>query len=178
MVMLQHHVNTLVWDSVPSPMGECLLLASDAGLYWVGTPGASLAKGMMWAKKHGRDGQAIHATHPVLQQAKDELQHYFAGEKLTFSTPLDLQGTPFQISVWRELCNIPYGETRSYGELALTIGRPNAPRAVGAANGANPIAIIVPCHRVIGSNGTLTGYGGGLPTKSWLLRLEGVSYSA
>ena len=172
MVMLQHHVNTFVWDSVPSPMGECVLLASDAGLYWVGTPGASLDKGLMWAKKHGHDGQAIRGTHPVLQQAKDELQCYFAGEKLTFSTPLDLQGTPFQISVWRELCNIPYGETRSYGELALTIGRPNAPRAVGAANGANPIAIIVPCHRVIGSNGTLTGYGGGLPTKSWLLALE------
>ena len=167
--------NTLVWDSVPSPMGDCMLLASDAGLYWVGTPGASLDKGLLWAKKHGRSEQATQATHPVLQQAKDELHRYFAGEKVTFSTPLDLQGTPFQIPVWRELCTIPYGETRSYGELALAIGRPNAPRAVGAANGANPIAIIVPCHRVIGSNGTLTGYGGGLPTKSWLLKLEGVN---
>ena len=167
--------NTLVWDSVPSPMGDCMLLASDAGLYWVGTPGASLDRGLLWAKKHGRSEQATQATHPVLQQAKDELHRYFAGEKVTFSTLLDLQGTPFQIRVWRELCTIPYGETRSYGELALVIGRPNAPRAVGAANGANPIAIIVPCHRVIGSNGTLTGYGGGLPTKSWLLKLEGVN---
>ena len=172
MAVLQHHTNTLVWDSVPSPMGECVLLASDAGLHWVGTPGASLDKGLLWAKKHGRSEQAIRATHPVLQQAKYELHRYFAGEKITFSTPLDLHGTAFQISVWHELCNIPYGETRSYGELALTIGRPNAPRAVGTANGANPIAIIVPCHRVIGSNGTLTGYGGGLPTKSWLLALE------
>ncbi len=174
MVVLQH-TNTLLWDSVPSPMGECVLLASDAGLFWVGTPGASLDNGLRWAKRHGRSEQATHAAHPLLQQAKDELHHYFAGERVTFSTPLDLQGTPFQVSVWRELCNIPYGETRSYGELALKIGRPNAPRAVGAANGANPIAIIVPCHRVIGSNGTLTGYGGGLPTKSWLLKLEGVN---
>ena len=174
MALLQQSTRTLVWDSVPSPMGECILLASDAGLYWVGTPGTSLDKGLLWAKKHGQVEQATHVTHPILQQAKDELNRYFAGEKVTFATPLDLQGTSFQISVWRELCNIPYGETRSYGELALTIGRPNAPRAVGAANGSNPIAIIVPCHRVIGSNGTLTGYGGGLPTKSWLLKLEGV----
>ncbi len=177
MTVPQQHTNTLMWDSVPSPMGECVLLASDAGLCWMGTPGTSLEKGLIWAKKYGSNKQTIRAAHPVLQQAKDELHHYFAGEKVTFSTPLDLQGTPFQVSVWRELCNIPYGETRSYGELALTIGRPNAPRAVGAANGANPIAIIVPCHRVIGSNGTLTGYGGGLPTKSWLLALESGSYS-
>jgi len=176
MAGLQQRTKTLFWDSMPSPRGECVLLASDAGLFWLGTPGASLDNGLNWAKKRGHNEQAMHATHPILQQAKQELYRYFAGEKITFSTPLDLQGTPFQVAVWRELCNIPYGETRSYGELALTIGRPNAPRAVGAANGANPIAIIVPCHRVIGSSGTLTGYGGGLPTKSWLLQLEGVSH--
>ncbi len=144
MAVLQQQTTTFVWDSILSPMGECMLVASDAGLYWVGTPGASLDKGLTWAKKHGRSERVIQGTHSVLQQAKDELSRYFAGERVTFATPLDLQGTAFQISVWRELCNIPYGETRSYGELALTIGRPNAPRAVGAANGANPIAIIVP----------------------------------
>lgn len=178
MAILQQSSRTLVWDSVSSPMGQCILFASDAGLCWVGTPGTPLDKGLLWAKKHGEEEQVTRATHPILQQAKDELSRYFASEKITFATPLDLQGTPFQVSVWRELCNIPYGETRSYGELALTIGRPNAPRAVGAANGSNPIAIIVPCHRVIGSNGTLTGYGGGLPTKSWLLTLEGALHPA
>lgn len=166
MVVLQQSTKTLVWDSVSSPMGECIMLASDAGLYWVGTPGASLDTGLLWAKKHAWSEQATRATHPILQHAKNELNRYFAGEKIPFSTPLDLQGTPFQVAVWRELCNIPYGETRSYGELALTIGRPNASRAVGAANGANPIAIIVPCHRVIGSNGTLTGYAPSIKSSS------------
>jgi O-6-methylguanine DNA methyltransferase len=84
-----------------------------------------------------------------------------------------MHGTPFQLQVWQELRRIPYGETRTYGEIARAIGHPGAARAVGAANGANPIAIIVPCHRVIGSDGALTGYGGGLPTKAWLLSLEG-----
>ncbi len=171
-MMVQNATDTLIWDSVSSPRGECNLLASDAGLVWMGTPGATLDKGLLWVKKRGWNGDVEQRPHPVLQQAKDELQRYFAGEKVIFSTPLDLRGTLFQIRVWRELCNIPYGETRSYGELALTIGHPNAPRAVGAANGANPIAIIVPCHRVIGSSGALTGYGGGLPTKFWLLALE------
>ncbi len=175
MVVSQRSMSTLAWDSMPSPRGECVLLASDAGLVWVGTPGTTLDKGLLWAKKRGWSENAIQTPHPVLQQAKDELHRYFIGEKMSFSVPLDLRGTAFQTSVWRELCTIPYGETRSYGELALAIGRPNAPRAVGAANGANPIAIIVPCHRVIGSNGALTGYGGGIPTKSWLLALEGAT---
>jgi O-6-methylguanine DNA methyltransferase len=107
-----------------------------------------------------------------LKQAVDELRRYFAGEYVQFSCHLDLHGTPFQIQVWQALFSIPYGETRTYAELARTLGYPNAARAVGAANGANPIAIIVPCHRVIGSNGSLTGYGGGLETKEWLLALE------
>ena len=104
--------------------------------------------------------------------AMDELRRYYAGERLTFTCPLDLHGTTFQTQVWQALCDIPFGETRSYGDVARAIGRPKAVRAVGAANGANPVPIIIPCHRVIGSNGTLTGYGGGLPVKSWLLELE------
>ena len=101
-----------------------------------------------------------------------QLRAYFAGELEAFDLPLAPQGTPFQLKVWNRLCDIPYGETISYGELARRIGNPNASRAVGLANGSNPIPIIIPCHRVIGSNGKLTGYGGGLPIKEKLLALE------
>jgi len=102
----------------------------------------------------------------------EQLRAYFAGELESFSLNLAPEGTAFQLLVWNELARIPYGETISYGELAERIGNPNASRAVGLANGSNPIAIILPCHRVIGSNGKLTGYGGGLPIKQHLLALE------
>ena len=101
-----------------------------------------------------------------------QLDAYFAGELSTFDLEINLLGTPFQLGVWRELSEIPYGETISYGELAHRVDNPNASRAVGLANGRNPIAIIVPCHRVIGANGSLTGYGGGLERKTWLLEHE------
>ncbi len=102
----------------------------------------------------------------------DQLEAYFAGKLEEFDVPLVPEGTPFQQKVWKNLCDIPFGETISYGELARRIGNPNASRAVGLANGTNPIPIIIPCHRVIGSNGKLTGYGGGLPIKEKLLALE------
>lgn len=102
-----------------------------------------------------------------------QLQEYFGGKRQTFDVPLALQGTEFQLAVWNELLRVPYGDTITYAELARRIGRPSAIRAVGAANGANPIPVIVPCHRVIGSNGTLTGYGGGIERKQWLLAHEG-----
>ena len=102
----------------------------------------------------------------------EQLQEYFARSRTTFTVPISLEGTSFQKRVWGELTNIPYGETRSYGQLADAIGNRSAVRAVGAANGRNPISIIVPCHRVIGSNGTLVGYGGGLERKRFLLELE------
>ena len=108
-----------------------------------------------------------------MNRAADELHAYFAGNLRVFSVPLDMQGTEFQLSVWNNLVKIPYGETRSYAQVAEAVGRPKAVRAVGAANGSNPVAIIVPCHRVIGSSGKLTGYGGGLPLKKRLLELEG-----
>jgi O-6-methylguanine DNA methyltransferase len=108
-----------------------------------------------------------------MNQAAEELRAYFAGNLRVFSVPLDMQGTDFQVSVWNQLVKIPYGETRSYSQVAEAVGRPKAVRAVGAANSNNPIAIIVPCHRVIGSGGKLTGYGGGLPLKKRLLELEG-----
>jgi methylated-DNA-[protein]-cysteine S-methyltransferase len=111
-------------------------------------------------------------TTGVLKAVRRELDRYFAGLLTNFSTPVAFSGTPFQKTVWQELRRIPYGETISYLDLANRIKNPKAVRAVGMANGANPIAIIVPCHRVIGSNGSLTGFGGGLPTKRALLELE------
>lgn len=111
---------------------------------------------------------------PVFDLARRELDGYFAGQLRTFSVPLAPRGTDFQKRVWTALTKIPFGETRSYGQQAAMIGQPAAVRAVGAANGKNPIAIIVPCHRVIGANGTLTGYAGGLHNKELLLKLEGI----
>jgi methylated-DNA-[protein]-cysteine S-methyltransferase len=107
---------------------------------------------------------------PALHQ---QLQEYFSGKRKAFDFPLAPKGTPFQLAVWNALLEIPYGATMTYAQLAHRIGKPNAVRAVGAANGANPIPVIIPCHRVIGSNGTLTGYGGGIERKQWLLALEG-----
>jgi len=111
-------------------------------------------------------------SNPVLRQACLQLDAYFAGELREFDLPLDMQGTDFQKLVWRQLCRIPYGETRSYSDIAASIHAPKAVRAVGAANGRNPIPIVVPCHRVIGAGGSLVGYGGGLPLKRLLLDLE------
>ncbi len=115
---------------------------------------------------------ATFGTNRVLERAAQQLAEYFAGKRREFDLPLAPKGTGFQERAWRALLAIPYGETRTYGEQARAIGRPAASRAVGAANGKNPIAIIIPCHRVIGANGTLTGYGGGLPLKRWLLEHE------
>jgi methylated-DNA-[protein]-cysteine S-methyltransferase len=122
------------------------------------------------AEGHGRRDEES----PALKEAATQLEEYFAGERAEFDLRMELDGTPFQREVWSELSRIPYGETISYGELARRVGRPKGPRAVGQANGRNPIAIIVPCHRVLASNG-IGGYGGGLTVKRALLALEGVS---
>src|ERR1017187_5223624 len=114
-----------------------------------------------------------YGIHPIATEAVRQLRAYFAGQLRRFDLPLDLRGTDFQLRVWRELERIPYGVTRSYLQIAEAIGAPRAVRAVGAANGANPIPIVVPCHRVIGANGKLVGYGGGLPLRKRLLELEG-----
>ncbi len=109
---------------------------------------------------------------PVLARAVGELREYFAGERREFSLPLAPQGTPFQRKVWAALCEIPYGETRTYGQIAARIGQPGAARAVGMANNRNPVGVVVPCHRVVGASGALVGYAAGLPVKEFLLRLE------
>ena len=126
----------------------------------------------LYFEKNGPLQNAEEKETPLLKKAKQQLQEYFAGERKTFDLPLSLQGTDFQIRDWNALCTIPYGETRTYGEIAKQIGNPKASRAVGMANHNNPISIIIPCHRVIGANGALVGYGGGLDMKVFLLELE------
>lgn len=121
---------------------------------------------------NGQQQPSPYKENAISQEAKRQLQAYIDGTLSQFDLPLGAKGTAFQQSVWQALCDIPYGETRSYGDIATAIGNPKAVRAVGTANSKNPISIIVPCHRVIGSNGKLTGYAGGLNRKEWLLRLE------
>jgi methylated-DNA-[protein]-cysteine S-methyltransferase len=146
-----------------SPTGRLLLAADEVGLRFI-----LFADGREPAtpRPNWREDAA------PLRETIRQLRAFFAGKLREFDLPLAPEGPAFHGRVWRELCNIPYGETISYGELARRIGSPNAFRAVGRANGANPIAIVIPCHRVIGSNGKLTGYGGGLPRKELLLALE------
>lgn len=146
-----------------SPVGRLLLTADERALTGIYFQGGYPAVGDDWKER---------SAHPVLRAAKRQLGEYFAGRRRNFDLPLAPKGTPFQLSVWKALLGIPYGKTRSYGDIARKIGKPKAVRAVGAANGANPIPLVVPCHRVIGSDGSLTGYGGGLPRKQRLLALE------
>ena len=159
---------------VPSPIGELVLAATGATLTAVyfhtsrhGPPPPPIEEAG-WAEDGGRS-----AASELLARTRQELAEYFAATRTTFDIPLDPPGTAFQRRVWDALRAIPYGTTLSYGELARRLGDPRATRAVGAANGRNPIPIIVPCHRVVGANGALTGFGGGLDRKRWLLEHEG-----
>jgi len=148
-----------------SPVGELKLVASDHGLtaiLWENDDPDRVRLGGMKEDKH----------HPVLLETERQLKDYFAGKREKFTVKLDFVGTEFQKKVWRALTTIPFGETRSYAQIAAQVGSPKAVRAVGAANGKNPISIIAPCHRVIGSNGKLTGFAGGLEAKALLLGLE------
>ena len=157
---------SLAYKMIHSPVGSLKLVASDKGLVAVLWQNEKLSR--------VRLNELVEDTmHPILLDTERELGEYFAGKRKTFSVPLDMRGTLFQKNVWHALLAIPFGETRSYGQLAKELGNPQAMRAVGAANGRNPISIIVPCHRVIGSSGKLTGFAGGLETKAHLLNLEG-----
>ena len=151
------------FTQIESPVGQLLLAADESGLRNIDFVNGRrpVSPDPTWQEDPAR-----------LQEPARQLLAYFAGELEAFDLPLSPSGTTFQLAVWRSLCEIPYGETISYGELARRLGNPNASRAVGLANGANPIPIVIPCHRVIGSNGKLTGYGGGLPIKEKLLALE------
>jgi methylated-DNA-[protein]-cysteine S-methyltransferase len=151
------------FTQIESPLGPLLLSADDSGLRSI-----EFVNG----RRPVRPDPAWHENSQRLREPIQQLHAYLAGNLETFDLALAPTGTTFQLAVWRRLCEIPYGETISYGELARRLGNPNASRAVGLANGANPIPIVIPCHRVIGSNGKLTGYGGGLPIKEKLLALE------
>lgn len=156
-------MNATAFTQIESPLGPLLLAADDAGLRNI-----EFVNG----RRTARPNPAWHEDPELLQEPVRQLRAYFAGELETFDLPLAPAGTKFQRAVWNRLCEIPYGETICYGELARRIGNPKASRAVGLANGSNPIPIVIPCHRVIGSNGKLTGYGGGLAIKEKLLALE------
>ena len=155
------------FKTMDSPVGKLKLIGSDKGL-----------AAILWEDDNPkRINVRIYTennTHPILLETERQLKEYFEGRRSVFSLLLDPIGTEFQKSVWRALSTIPFGETRSYGDIARQIGNEKAVRAVGAANGRNPISIIVPCHRVIGSTGDLTGFAGGLEVKACLLSLEGV----
>jgi methylated-DNA-[protein]-cysteine S-methyltransferase len=164
-----HHLNyaalNAAYKIIPSPVGDLQLVAGDQGLLaivWHNTKTKSAPPPKLVANHN----------HPILLEAERQLQQYFQGDRKSFSVQLQLIGTRFQINVWHALLAIPFGETRSYGQLARQLGNANAMRAVGAANGRNPIPIIVPCHRVIGASGDLVGFGGGLKIKAQLLEVE------
>ena len=158
-------MNVLFFRRIDSPVGPLLVAGNDDGLQVIEF---HAPRHPMRRSEHWREGH-----HPVLQRAQAQLAEYFAGARRDFDLPLAPQGTPFQRQVWWELATIPFGATISYAMLAARLGRPSATRAVGAANGRNPLPIVLPCHRVIGADGSLTGFGGGLATKQFLLRLEG-----
>jgi methylated-DNA-[protein]-cysteine S-methyltransferase len=155
-----------VYKKVRTPIGELTLVATDEGLAAV-----------LWENDRPTRVRVNIGTeeslHPMLVEAERQLEEYFAGRRRHFSLKLDVTGTAFQRKVWNALLTIPFGETRSYSEIARQIGRPGAARAVGAANSRNPVSIVAPCHRVIGATGELTGFAGGLDIKARLLALEG-----
>ncbi|MEZ2345691.1 methylated-DNA--[protein]-cysteine S-methyltransferase [Terriglobus sp. RCC_193] len=159
---------SLVKTSMSSPVGILRLVASDIGLVAVLWPEDDPKRVRL---EEAREDDA----HSVLRKAVAQLEEYFAGRRMVFDLPLEVRGTAFQKLVWEQLLAIPYGKTRSYGEIATRLGKPAASRAVGAANGRNPLSIVVPCHRVIGTSGALTGFAGGLEAKRILLELEGIS---
>lgn len=161
----------LYWSRLQEPTWSLYLAATEQGLAFVGSSGGSLEELTAWANRRF-PGCLFTQDDRRLAPYADELAAYLRGELQRFTLPYDLHGTPFQQDVWQALCAIPFGQTRSYSDIAESIGKPAAVRAVGAAIGVNPLLITVPCHRVIGKNGALTGYRGGLEMKMRLLELE------
>ncbi len=158
-------LKTYASKTISSPVGRLTLVASDAGL-----------AAILWENDNPRrvplESVLNEDSHPMLLRAEKQINEYFEGRRTSFDLELDFAGTTFQKKVWNALRHIPFGETRTYGEIAAELGNPNAVRAVGAANGRNPLSIVTPCHRVIGVSGHLTGFVGGLGAKEYLLRLE------
>ncbi|HVN83571.1 MAG TPA: methylated-DNA--[protein]-cysteine S-methyltransferase [Candidatus Binatia bacterium] len=168
---MSNHTEPLAIGALETPHGTMHVATSARGVCRIELPVARAARRFeRWLRTAGRETVNVS---PLLARTLRELQAYFAGGLRRFTVPLDLAGTEFQQRVWRTVASVPFGSTTSYGAVARAIGEPGKARAVGAANGANPVPIIVPCHRIIGADGSLTGYGGGLPLKLWLLRHEG-----
>ena len=155
-----------LYKTIPSPVGELILVARGTKLAAILWENERLNRVRLGPLEPDDD-------HPTLNETERQLLEYFAGQRRRFELELDFAGTDFQVRVWQALLTIPFGETRSYRDMAIQIGQPTATRAVGAANGRNPISIIAPCHRVIGTSGSLTGFAGGLAAKQFLLSLEG-----
>lgn len=156
---------TLQYEQLETPIGTLLLVANERGLERIEFPVTSGTHTINPAWSRGG---------AIVEETARQLSEYFAGERQQFDLPLNASGTTFMKSVWEELTRIPFGETTSYGSIANTLGKPSAARAIGSANGKNPIPIVVPCHRVIGADGSLTGFAGGLDIKRQLLELEGI----
>ncbi|HWD23993.1 MAG TPA: methylated-DNA--[protein]-cysteine S-methyltransferase [Acidimicrobiales bacterium] len=156
-------MSVTTYDTVESPLGLLLLVADDGVLVELGLDEAAWSDTIeaSWAHDPGPTANV-----------RGELGEYFAGRRQRFSAPVEMRGTPFQLEVWNALTSIPYGKTATYGEIAMAVGRPKASRAIGRANHVNPLPIVIPCHRVIGADGSLTGYGGGVERKALLLDLE------
>ncbi|MBV8086224.1 MAG: methylated-DNA--[protein]-cysteine S-methyltransferase [Chloroflexi bacterium] len=160
----------LARDELASPIGTLRLYATEAGLLAIGLPGHDARAIERWVRRVVPDSQA--AGRRALEEPARQLEEYFAGKRHAFALRLDVRGTAFQQTVWREVAGVTYGQRATYAQIARRVGRPKAVRAVGVANGANPLPIVIPCHRIVGSNGSLTGYGGGLAAKAWLLEHE------
>lgn len=161
----------LATAEIECPLGTLRVAATEIGVVKISFPGGPRSDFVAWLAHHVCGAERV-ATLPALEEALAELRGFFDGRLREFKVERDLRGTEFQIRVWRKLAEIPYGETWTYGELARRVGRPGASRAVGAANGANPLPLILPCHRVVASGGKLGGFGGGLDAKRRLLAFE------
>jgi methylated-DNA-[protein]-cysteine S-methyltransferase len=164
-------MKTISWQTIETPWGPCVAAASSKGLVYLTLPGDSSEASLKALAKRS-DVQLAREENPLLKKTARQLREYFDGRRTTFDVPLDLLGTDFQKKVWRTLRTVEYGETVTYKDVAIKTGNPNASRAIGMANQKNPVPIIVPCHRVIGKDGAMVGYAGGLPMKRRLLSLE------
>ena len=163
---MQSDVPIFSRGTIEAPFGVVTVIGSDLGIRFV----------MFANDAHPKPLERLHISnteiHDSVNDAITQLEEYFDGSRLNFELPLDLQGTEFQVAAWNALADIPYGRTASYGQQAASIGRPKAVRAIGGANGRNPVAIVLPCHRIVGADGSLTGFGGGIEVKKWLLDHE------
>ncbi len=161
----------LTYDRFTTPIGQLIVAKSDRGVCYIGLPSASITQVEAWARRTFPGESLVPAPEPFNRERR-ELGEYAGGQRTHFTFPLDHHNTPFSLQVLEEVRRVSYGETATYGDIARRVGRPRAARAVGRSVGANPLALVIPCHRIVGSDGSLTGYGGGLALKKELLRLE------